>query len=168
MFLRVLAGFAAATAVLVFTIMALGFRIGFDVQKLTDGPRCLNYWLFLIDTKTRKSPVPGDYVMALMPDTKMSTGAKEGTRVVKQVVASSGDLVKIEGTELYINGVHQTNDRLWLAKSIPGKSIGDFDAVYELSSADYFLMGTNKESFDSRYFGPFKRESIIGIAYPIL
>ena len=33
---------------------------------------------------------------------------------------------------------------------------------------DVFLMGTTHESFDSRYWGPVKREAIIGYAVPLL
>jgi len=37
-----------------------------------------------------------------------------------------------------------------------------------LNKDQVFLMGTTKESFDSRYWGPVRRDSIIGRALPLL
>ena len=109
----------------------------------------------------------GHYVLARMPATGLGVGARPGDRIVKRVRAVAGDTVKVEGTELYINGKHQDNDRLWLAKSIPGKEPGDFDREVTLGDGELFLMGTTRESFDSRYWGPVKREAILGSAIPL-
>ena len=91
--------------------------------------------------------------------------AREGDRIVKKVAAGPGDKVLIQGTELWINDKHA--DRLWLANSLEGKKAGDFDTRLELEEGQYFLMGTTKESFDSRYWGIVQSESIIGRALPL-
>lgn len=39
--------------------------------------------------------------------------------------------------------------------------------IYNLLNETYFVSGTHKDSYDSRYFGPIKREAIISILKPI-
>ena len=82
-------------------------------------------------------PKVGDYVLARMPKTGLGVGAREGDRIVKKIAAIAGDSVKVEGTELWINGKHA--ERLWLAKSIPGKAPGDFDAEFTTAAIAKYL-----------------------------
>ena len=89
-----------------------------------------------------------------------------GTLVEEHIIGVPGDTIRIQGTELWINGEH--TDRLWLAKSLPGKTVGDYDTEMVLPPGQYFVMGTTHESFDSRYWGPLHREAIIGTARPLL
>lgn len=141
------------------------YRLGFDVQRFTGEPVCLSYFAFLIHYG-ETTPRVGDFVVAAMPDTGLPIGGRPGASIVKKVMGVPGDHIRIEGTELYINGLPV--DRLWLAKSIPGKKIGDFDTSITLGPDQYFLMGTTKESFDSRYWGPVSGASIRGSARPLL
>jgi conjugal transfer pilin signal peptidase TrbI len=142
-----------------------GIRIGLDVQRLIGEPACMPSFAYLWKPGMTHEPKVGDYVLARMPKTSLGVGAREGDRIVKKVAAITGDSVRIEGTELWINGNH--TDRLWLAKSIPGKKPGDFDVDLKLQQGQMFLMGTTKESFDSRYWGAVNREAFLGYAIPL-
>lgn len=142
-----------------------GLRIGIDVQRLIGEPACMPSIVYVWHPGLPSWPKVGDYILARMPDSGMGVGARHGDRIVKRVMAIEGDRVKVEGTELYINGRH--TDRLWLAKSIPGKKPGDFDRDITIGEGELFLMGTTQESFDSRYWGPIKREAILGAAIPL-
>lgn len=153
--------------IIIYLFSVKEYRIALNVQYFTDGESCLNNTLFLTSPKTTQKIERGNYVAATMPKHDLGIGANEGIRIIKIVMAVPGDSIRIDGTELYINGVHQMSDRLWLAKSIPGKTVGDFDASYVLKDDEYFLMGTNKVSFDSRYWGPIKGEKIYAFATPI-
>lgn len=144
-----------------------GLRIGIDVQRLIGEPACMPSLVYIWNPGLTAPAKVGHYVLAKMPATGLGVGARPGDRIVKRVRAVAGDTVKVEGTELYINGVHQEKDRLWLARSIPGKQPGDFDREVKLGEGELFLMGTTKESFDSRYWGPVKREAILGAAIPL-
>ena len=162
-----LAADVVALALVVLGLQLTGIRLGLDVQKLIGEPACMPSLVYLWrKTDLTVTPKTGDYVVALMPKTGITAGARAGDRIVKKVMAVSGDRVRIEGTELWINEVH--TDRLWLAKSLPGREVGDFDRDAVLGEGDVFLMGTTHESFDSRYWGPVKREAIIGYAVPLL
>lgn len=147
-------------------VVSRGYRIGLDVQWLSGEPSCLDESVFVMRMRVDRPPEIGDYVVAKMPDSRMSVGAPAGARLIKKVVARAGDKIRIKDNNLYINGVF--SDRLWLAKSIPGKTSEDFEAEYELAAHQYFLMGTTKESFDSRYWGVVNLEAIRGYAYPVL
>jgi conjugal transfer pilin signal peptidase TrbI len=146
---------AVSIALITLGLWLSGLRIGIDVQRLIGEPACMPSLVYIWN--------PG----LSEPATGLGVGARPGDRIVKRVRAVAGDTVKVEGTELYINGKHQDNDRLWLAKSIPGKGPGDFDREVTLGDGELFLMGTTKESFDSRYWGPVKREAILGSAIPL-
>lgn len=157
-------------AVLVSGLIALGLwltgiRVGVDVQRLVGEPACMPSLVYLWKKGMPQEPKIGDYVMTRMPNSGFVVGARPGDRIVKKVAALAGDKVKVDGTELWINGKHV--DRLWLAKSLPGKSPGDFDAEYTLKDGQMFLMGTTKESFDSRYWGVINREAFLGYAIPL-
>lgn len=154
-----------AIALIVVGLLLTGIRIGVDVQRLIGEPACMPSLVYLWQKAGQVEPKVGDYVVARMPSTGMAVGAREGDRIVKRVMAAPGDAVRIEGTELWINDKH--TDRLWLAKSLPGKAIGDFDRNMKLKSGEFFLMGTTQESFDSRYWGTIQREAIIGYAIPL-
>ena len=162
-----LAADLVSMALVVMGLQFTGIRIGLDVQRLIGKPACMPSLVYLWrKTDLAVTPKVGDYVVALMPKTGIAAGARYGDRIVKKVAAVGGDRVRIEGTELWINEVHA--DRLWLAKSLPGREVGDFDRDAVLGESDVFLMGTTQESFDSRYWGPVNREAIIGHAIPLL
>lgn len=167
---RIAGRLGAALAVLlgatVFFMHGWGYRIGVDAQRLAGEPACLPNYLFLWSRADGTPPKKGDYIVALMPQTDLGVGGRKGDRIIKIVMGMPGDKIRIEGTELWINEEH--TDRLWLAKSLPGKEVGDFDTEMVLGEHQYFLMGTTHESFDSRYWGPVSREAIIGTATPLL
>lgn len=157
---------AIALAFVVVGLQLSGLRIGVDVQRLLGEPACMPSLVYLWHKPDRPTPRKGDYVVALMPETGLGIGARKGDRIVKKVMATAGDRVRISGTELFINEAHA--ERLWLAKSIPGKAPGDFDIDTVMVENEVFLMGTTQESFDSRYWGTLSREAVIGYAIPLL
>lgn len=150
---------------IVLGLWLLGAHIGLDVQRLIGQPACMPTTVYLWRNGMAGPPKVGEYVVARMPDRGYAIGARPGDRIVKKIMAVAGDQVKVSGTELFINGKHV--DRLWLAKSIPGKAPGDFDVDITLREGQLFLMGTTQESFDSRYWGAIEREQIIGSAIPL-
>lgn len=153
-------------ATLVFVAITLSpFRIGIDMQRLLGYESCLPSLVYIIDYRVTRPPRIGDFVVFSFPKTNLNVGPKEGQKAIKKVIAVSGFHVTIKGTELYVQGRHY--DRLWLAKSIPGKKPGDFDADYVVPEGYFFAYGTEKVSFDSRYFGPVSNERVLGYARPL-
>lgn len=147
------------------TIALSPFRIGVDLQRVLGYPSCLPSIVYLIDYRTPHPPRLGDYAVFLFPDTGYQVGPKEGQRAIKLVHALPGHSVKVDGTELLVRDFFE--DRLWLAKSISGMGPGDWNASYKVEPGTFFAYGTEKESFDSRYFGPVDQRRIVGYARPL-
>lgn len=158
----------AVTGAIGGSILASPFRLGVDVQRILGYPSCLPSYIYLLDYRQpTRPPKRGDYAVFRYPATTLGVGAREGQRAVKLVAALPGEWVEIVGTELYLRGAPWAYDRLWLAKSISGKKIGDFDAKYNVPEGTWFAYGTEKESLDSRYFGPVEQSRIVGYAKPL-
>ena len=76
-------------------------------------------------------------------------------RLVKRLIAMPGETIKCEEGIIYINGEEKSNEYGY------GKNI-DFSEV-KLGDDEYFVIGDNRsDSFDSRFFGPIKKDKIIG------
>lgn len=164
--LKRILGYGAFSCVAIALFLQGSYRIGFDVQRIVGDPSCLPEAIYLIDYRVKRAPVVGDYVVAIMPETGESVGAKKGTKIIKKVIGVPGDKIKVSGLDFWVNGEHA--GRLWLAKSIPGKKPGDFDNEHQLGENEFFLVGTEKESFDSRYWGALDGSQIIGYSHPLI
>ena len=85
--------------------------------------------------------------------------------LLKRLVGVPGDQVAITNQGITINGHKIENSKIkykFFEQMIhPG--------VYTLKSNEYWVMSSyNADSFDSRYFGPVKRQQIIRRVYPLL
>jgi conjugative transfer signal peptidase TraF len=84
----------------------------------------------------------------------------ERNRLIKRVAAAPGDLVCAE------NDIIRINDRTVLhraAEDSSGRPLPRWSECRELSDEEFFLQGDADNSFDSRYFGPVRRDQIEGV-----
>ncbi len=146
-------------------ILASPWRLGVSIQKFRGDPYCLPEWFYLVRHGIDHVPQRGDYILGAMPAIDLGVGPKAGAAIVKRVVGIPGDTITIQGTDLYING--HFIDRLWLAKSIPGRTPESFQTSYTLGKNQFFVYGREHESFDSRYWGPLDGENIRGFVIPL-
>lgn len=78
--------------------------------------------------------------------------------IIKQVAGMPGDWVTANESGIFINGIYQLNTapifkhRNILLKPLP------FTYNHKLESDEYFMLGVTRTSYDSRYFGPIKRD----------
>jgi len=74
--------------------------------------------------------------------------------IIKRVIGLPGEEVKYEDNQLYIDG-KKVNDKY---------GFGDTeDFTIKVGKGKYFVLGDNREnSMDSRYFGAFKKNDILG------
>lgn len=134
------------------------------------------------------APKRGDIVVFYSP--------KDGTRLVKRTVGLPGDVIELRHDQLIINGAVveykpiaeellrdlAPDDRAsseYASERLPGRShlVAGIPAVpamrdfgpYRVPEGSYFMMGDNRDnSFDSRYFGPVKRDRVLGRATAVV
>lgn len=132
-------------------------------------------------------PQRGDVIVFMSP--------KDGTRLIKRLVAVPGDAVAMKGNVLSINGValqYQspttvpepldmggTTTAVRSTETLPGKAHAvqflpelaarrEF-APFTVPAGSYFFLGDNRDnSADSRYFGVVPRHLLVGRAHHVL
>lgn len=157
------AGCVAAGAAIVVSSFAWfhsNFAIAWDRQVM----RCLDVRFLLVDKRDRR---PQRDAILTYVSRQASHIIKDGTVVGKYLRGMPGDRVEIRPDEtILINGKE-------VAKGMPHLfSISEADKARffgsrVLGANEYWVMGTEPMSFDSRYWGPIHREQILGRAYAI-
>jgi conjugative transfer signal peptidase TraF len=118
-----------------------------------------------------KNGVPklGDIVLVELPEPIEILSHQRGylpknIPALKRIRAVSGDTVCRFKRRVFINGtvvaVAQLND-------FRGLKLPDWQGCKTLKPDEVFLLTDHPKSFDGRYFGPIKREFILGIAVPV-
>jgi signal peptidase I len=107
---------------------------------------------------------PGDYLLIKKfnnqykrGDIILAKGATIGLKAdfIKRIIALPNEHIKIQDGEILID------DKILRIKYIKGNISGNVDLV--LKEDEYFVLGDNIEkSYDSRHFGPIKKDDILG------
>ena len=81
----------------------------------------------------------------------------------KRIMATNNDQVIVCDNKTYINNIHFPAKNNWVQEAIPDNlTCNSSLKKFLIKKNEYFLLGDNIEnSYDSRYFGPVKSESII-------
>ena len=137
------------------------FTLGVDQQ----GGSCLPFKYFLIDNDDHTVPTLG-YV-AFLVDDRVSPYFPQGSKFIKQVRGQKGDHVQIKDGQVLINGQEIAVLDAHIL-SILKRPVSDFNREFTLQSDDIWVMGTSKDAFDSRYWGPIHQSQIVGQVYPII
>jgi conjugative transfer signal peptidase TraF len=88
-----------------------------------------------------------------------------GTNLLKQIAALHGDYVCADGTQVRIN---RRIAALPLSEDSQHRPLTSWRGCSVLGRQQFYLLSaTNAASFDSRYFGPLDRASILGRAVPL-
>lgn len=86
----------------------------------------------------------------------------EGTKLIKRVIGQPGETVDIRVGQVYINGELLNEDGYLLEGTWTSKS-SNVEFPLTLGEDEYLVMGDNRDnSYDGRFFGPIKRDVIIG------
>lgn len=153
--------------VLVFSLLVMVFGLfirfyseNYGYFAFTTSPS-LKYTFFYVNVK-RKEPRVGDYVAFWLEPDKI---IKERQKSLKEVVCGPGDVLEVKGKDYYCNGRYlgRAKDR-----SLKGVPVDNFRWNGVIPQEHYFVMGSHRDSYDSRYYGFVKKEKILGIAKPLL
>ena len=109
-------------------------------------------------------PQIGDMVLARVPERWRHLGAQRryipiNVPLVKQVAAQPGENVCAIGREIFVNGRRVAERK---ALDAMGRPMPWWNGCAMLRGGAMFLLMDNPSSFDGRYFGPTRREDIIG------
>jgi len=148
-------------------VLTFGIRLfviqPFRVQMSSMKPTLLNDDLILINklSYVGSTPERGDIVVFDPPN-------RQDVEYIKRIIGLPGEYVDVSGGTVYINGTKfEENDehpKTDYTQKFPFKP-EDGEKGQKLAPDEYFVMGDNRDfSFDSRSFGPIKRESILGRA----
>lgn len=112
-------------------------------------------------TRKYENQIPlkkGTYVIFHKP--KKATKNREFYQdFLKEIVGTYGDDVEIIDNKVYINGKFKGDI---FEKDSYGNSIRTLKTgKLELKKDEYFVMGTNPKSYDSRYWGAIKQDEIL-------
>ena len=124
-------------------------------------------WYVLIPARPATK---GDWVLARLP---MQTAQLAATRsylpidvpILKRIAAQKGDEVCSTGKGVFIDGFLVAQS---LRDDSTGRPLPHWNACRMLKAQEVFLLSSYSPfSFDSRYFGPVERASVMGRAVPL-
>lgn len=120
------------------------YSIGFE--SMVEG--CLPYRAYLIKKDTRNAQ---RHDLVFFSSKGMQPIARDGLPVGKVVMGVTGDTVRILNGSLFINGKYLAT--LKYGSERLGKPINYWDKTYTIPEGKVFVFGTEKRSWDSRYWG---------------
>jgi conjugative transfer signal peptidase TraF len=115
------------------------------------------------------SLAPGDLVLVHLPPEAKSLAARRGylpanVPLLKTVAAMAPQWVCMQGNLVRIDGVVVARR---MRRDRQGRALPTWQACRRLVGDELFLLSSNPESFDSRYFGPVSVDAVIGRAQPL-
>ncbi len=112
----------------------------------------------------------GDFVVVRLSETMQYLAEQRRyigphTPLLKRLAAIHGGFVCRDKSLIVVDRRHIV---IALTSDRHGRPLPAWRGCYRLRKGQVFVLGTNLESFDSRYFGPLGGEQIIGRAIPLL
>lgn len=131
--------------------------------------------IYFVNLNKPKPIVKGEYVAFCISDPKALSLAykfhlksdgickNHSTPLLKHVCALPNDtIIMNSNNDLLINGILQNNLKVIQSKNLYYKT--NWKNGYKLKEDEYFICGTNKLSFDSRYLGAININDIVATA----
>jgi conjugative transfer signal peptidase TraF len=114
-------------------------------------------------------PRTADFVLVRLPMHLRQFAARRrylrANRLLLKIVgASSGDVVCRLGSRVWTSG----HSRVWALRTDGrGRPLPGWRGCWRLRAGQLFVVGAHPGSFDSRYFGPIDRQSVLSTMRPI-
>ena len=155
----------AITILTVMVVAGIAFTSRYTIVGDPQEVRCIpGYTVYLVD---RNDTTPIRDQLYVFHSKDLRPFYEEGTQMLKYLRAIPGDVVEVrDNDQIFING-NASEWGLGLARDKLSKPSSDFHGKTTLAQNQYWFLGTSTESFDSRYWGAVKGESIVGRAYPL-
>ena len=105
----------------------------------------------------------GDYIMVSISSPLIENGKLQ--RVIKRVGCVAGEVLLSKDREFFCNTVFLGKAKEF---SLKGEKLPIFSYAGAVPEGKMFLVGSHKDSHDSRYFGFIDTKDILYVAYPII
>jgi conjugal transfer pilin signal peptidase TrbI len=156
-----LAGLAATA-----TYAASRYTVGLDTQDT----RCLDEWVYVIDTWDRpkaEEVARDDYLAVVLTADQTPRTAKwplNQVMVKKALAAAPGDQIEVTNAGVFFRHGSEawSHGAALAAARLIGASPEGFVRSFTLAPGQIFLMGDNPLSYDGRYYGPISETQIVG------
>lgn len=123
--------------------------------------RCLPWMTFWVSALPEDVALkPGDLVLMEPSLTDIAALKAVERPIAKFVLATPGAVVQWSSDGMVVDGK--------LYDELPHPALLQKKETRVLTDDEYVLVGVTDTSFDSRYFGPVPRESLVGAVFPIL
>ena len=156
----VLLGFILLTALIYIGKEPLGERYNIIFARSD----CLPYKAYFFDkTKPIGTLKTGDIIIG--KSVKMAPVLKDGETITKMVKGLPGDTVEIKNGIIRING--QYLDTVFYGAEKQRLPKTHWDTKYTLKDGELFVYGTAENSYDSRYWGTYPQDNVLGIVRPL-
>lgn len=153
----------ALLALLPFVLAGLYFQSRFTVAIDRQSVTSLDARVMLVDMKDRV-PRKGE-IFAFYAPRSVSPVMEPGTLMVKIFVAQPGDTVEIRPDKtIRVNGEVKAKGLAHLHEASP-EALSRFYGRRTLGEDEWWVLGTNAWSFDSRYWGAVSAKNVLGRAY---
>lgn len=117
-----------------------------------------------------ESIVPADTVLVQLPQAAAKLAATRhylpaNVPLIKRVFATSPSRVCIRARQVIVDGRVVAR---WQPHDLAGRPLPRWNGCRELTENEIWLLNPDHpDSFDSRYFGPLRRDAVLGIAQPV-
>lgn len=144
----------------IFVVAAVAALVGLFIGKklIFANTPSLSYRMFF-----KMSPAEanrGDYVMFALKNDRFHGNSN----LVKVIACAEGDILVVDGTDYYCNDVYLGSAKEF---SLKGEKLNRFVYSGVMPEELLFVMGENKDSYDSRYFGFVEKNRVEAKAYPL-
>lgn len=166
-------------------LLKLLFISSLSVYGFTLLPRVLNLWInvsssipYGVYKKVDKYPQKDDYILFCLENelAKLSVERRYTTTgncsfqsapIGKKVVASQGDLVKIDKEGIEVNGMIISKTRPSTYDMLE-RRMPEYNMHRYLDNNEFIVASAKENSYDSRYFGIVRGEQIKGVIETII
>ena len=170
-FLYQIEGEALTKALVIFALTFFGFLVFSQTYTFyidTQDASCFKERLFIGKRlHQREVFVKGDYVSFIGSKTLM-LNQFNGQRIVKKVIASTGDAVETKDGILYVNGIATLTQNPETIAKLEKRRAKPVELKKILERDEYLVAGDTSVSFDSRYWGVLHAYEIDSRLRPIL
>lgn len=153
-----------AVAVVVLAALLVGSWLPERIS-ISTSPSLQHRVFFL--SKTKRNIKTGDYLVFRHEDTSFTQKGLKPTnqQMIKQVGCSPGKSLTQNGDKKYF--CNQKYLGTALATDSTGRRLSTFQFTGPIPENNYFMVGSNPRSFDSKYFGFIHAEEILYTALPL-